>query len=145
MSLLWRIVSLLILVVLVAACSSEAGDNSDSSNPQPANDATVVAALPAGDPENGAELWDQQIQAVQSCATCHSLDGSSGIGPTMQGYSEVAGTRVEGESAEVYSYHSIVNPAAYLVQGYPNVMYTQYDSALSDQQIADLIAYMLTL
>lgn len=137
-----RIVSLCLLTLLAAACAPAPPANN---GPQPDNDATLVAALPQGDPERGAALFGQQISGAQACTTCHSLDGSAGIGPTVQGYGAVAATRVGGESAEEYTYHAIVQPIRYIVPGYPNVMYALYDAVLSEQQIADLIAYLLTL
>jgi len=38
-----------------------------------------------------------------------------------------------------------VNPAAYVVSGFANLMYGQYAQQLSPQETADLIAYILTL
>jgi hypothetical protein len=63
----------------------------------------------------------------------------------LQGYAAVAATRVEGLSAEAYTRESIMRPAAFLVSGFPNVMYNQYAQRLTPQQMADLIAYLLTL
>jgi hypothetical protein len=48
-------------------------------------------------------------------------------------------------SAEEYAQTSILQPAAYLVSGFSNTMYNQYGQHLSQQDIADLIAYLLTL
>ncbi|RMG86626.1 MAG: cytochrome c [Chloroflexi bacterium] len=121
----------LIMVVLFAACQSK---------PSPEE---AVAALPVGNPANGAELFHQSIDGAPSCASCHALDSSRLVGPGMAGYGERAATRVDGESAEVYTYHSITTPAAYLVAGYSNLMYTEYSRKLDDQQLADLIAFLL--
>jgi mono/diheme cytochrome c family protein len=58
----------------------------------------------------------------------------------------VAGDMVSGQSAEEYLHESVVEPNAYVVEGFPaNVMPTNYGSQLTDQQITDLVAYMLTL
>ena len=38
-----------------------------------------------------------------------------------------------------------MRPAQYLVSGYANLMYADYDERLETADIADLIAYMLTL
>jgi cytochrome c553 len=103
------------------------------------------ASLPAGDVANGEVLYNEVINGAPTCASCHHLDDQRMIGPGLGGYAQVAGERVEGQSAELYTYNSIVYPARYLVDGYQNVMYTEYGTRLSDQQIADLVAYMLTL
>jgi hypothetical protein len=40
-------------------------------------------------------------------------------------------------------HQSVVQPAAYIVSGFGNVMFNQYAQRLSAQQIADLVAYLL--
>ena len=67
-------------------------------------------------------------------------------GPTWDNVANTAATRVEGQNAEAYLYHSIVNTNDYIVEGFqPNVMLQIYGDTLSDQDIADIIAYLLTL
>src|SRR5437879_1748215 len=100
--------------------------------------------LPAGDATRGSQLFTQSINGAPTCSSCHSLDDTAITGPGMQGYGARAGTRLPGVSAQDYTYQSIVQPAAYLVPGFGNLMYNQYGQNLSPQQIADLIAYLLT-
>jgi mono/diheme cytochrome c family protein len=121
-----------ILVVLTAACS-------------PAAPAGGFASLPAGDAPRGAQLFTEQVNGAPACSTCHTLDGSALVGPSLQGYAAVAGTRVENQSPQEYTCVSIVQPAAHIVSGFGNVMYAQYGRQLSPQQLSDLIAYLLTL
>lgn len=116
--------------VLMTACSSPAPTFKD---------------LPLGDPIRGAALFNQTLNGATPCANCHSLDGSIVVGPTLKGVAMIAGTRVAGLSAGEYLYQSIISPAAYIVSGYSDEMYGQYGRELSAQQIADLIAYLLTL
>src|SRR5262245_36251542 len=94
------VVSILMLM-LAAACS-------------PASSATPTA-LPAGDATSGAALFTQQVNGAPACSTCHTLDGSALVGPSLQGYAERAGTRVENQSAEAYTTTSITQPAAFIV------------------------------
>ncbi|MBZ0291815.1 MAG: cytochrome c [Anaerolineae bacterium] len=101
--------------------------------------------LSPGDASSGEKLFLQSIDDAPTCASCHALDGSRLIGPSLQGYAAAAGTRVEGQSAEEYTFYSIVRPAQHLVNGFSNLMYTEYDVKLQGQDIADLIAYVLTL
>jgi cytochrome c553 len=101
--------------------------------------------LPPGDAQRGAALFTEQVRGAPACSLCHALDSERINGPALNGFSAVAGTRVEGFSAQEYSLQSIMRPAAHLVSTYPNVMYNQYKERLSRQQIADLIAYLLTL
>ena len=123
-------ISVLILVILaLVACSSA---------PPSAKD------LPPGDASRGAQLFSQSINGAPSCASCHNLDNTVNTGPGMQGYGARAGTRVPNVSAQDYTYQSIVQPGAYIVPGFGNVMYDQFGQRLSPQQIADLMAFLLT-
>jgi mono/diheme cytochrome c family protein len=127
-----RLLAIFMLVaVLATACSS----SQDSTS----------ADLPAGDAARGAALFSQSVNGAPACSTCHTLDETTLVGPGMQGYGERAGSRIEGQSAEEYTYNSITQPAAHIVSGFSNTMYTQYGRQLSPQQTADLIAYLLTL
>lgn len=105
----------------------------------------ALVDLPEGDATRGAQLFTQSVNGAPACSTCHTLDGTSLVGPSLQGYDAVAPTRVTNTSAEAYTHISIVQPATYLVSGFGNSMYNQYAQRLSPQEIADLIAYLLTL
>ena len=69
------------------------------------------------------------------------------------GIGERAGERITevdytgaATSAEQYLFESIVQPNAFVVEGFAeNVMPSTYNTALTDQDMADLIAYLLTL
>ena len=63
----------------------------------------------------------------------------------MIGISQRAGERVPGLSAEDYLRQSIIQPSAFLVSGYRDIMYPNFKEKLSEQDIADLIAYLETL
>jgi cytochrome c oxidase subunit 2 len=121
----------LLLGLVCAACSGTGAASGDS--------------LPAGDATRGAALFTQMVNGAPSCNTCHTLDGSTLVGPSLKGFSATASTRVEGMSAQDYAHNSIVKPASYVVSGFPNAMYGQYAQQLTPQQTADLIAYILTL
>ena len=102
-------------------------------------------SLPSGDVSRGAQLFQQSVNGAPPCASCHSLDGSLIVGPSVKGISTRAGTRIAGMDAPNYIYQSVTRPAAYIVSGYSNLMYNQFDQKLTPEQIADLIAYLLTL
>jgi len=101
--------------------------------------------LPPGDAGSGSKLFEQSINDAASCSSCHSLEAVNQAGPGLAGYGAIAGERVSGESAEEYSYWSIVAPSRHLLSGFSNVMPSNYDEVLTEQDIADLIAFMLEL
>lgn len=90
-------------------------------------------------PQLGEIVYQQQV-----CNTCHSLDGTPGVGPTMQGLFGSTETLASGETVEVdenYLRESILQPGAKIVAGYPNVMPATYAN-LDERQVNALIAFI---
>ena len=101
-----------------------------------------------GDLSAGEALFNQQtIGSTSGCSLCHSTEPDGvRVGPSLAGIANRAGERVEGQSSEEYLRTSILEPDAYVVEGFTKgVMYQQYQQVLTDQQVEDLLAYMLTL
>ena len=122
----WGLFLAALVVGVLAACAPKALDYS-------------FADLPTGDIEQGAALF------ADNCLSCHPLDSGQATGPGVADYGNTAGTRVSGQSPEEYTFNSILRPSKYMVRGYSNVMPSDYDDKLSQQDIADLIAYLLSL
>ena len=85
------------------------------------------------------------LYTQQGCFACHSLDGTPGSGPSLQGLhlSErlfTDGTRTAAD--ENYLRESIINPVAQVVQGYAPVMPGQYGATLAAEEIDALIAFI---
>src|SRR5262245_196965 len=83
-----------------------------------------------------------------ACITCHAVEPGQqrGSGQNLSNIGYRAGITVPGQSAEQYIRTSIVDPDAYLAGGYQEgIMYRGYGRDLTPQQIADLVAYLLTL
>lgn len=111
-----------------------------------ASPAVTFADLPAGDVERGAALFNEGANGAPACTTCHMLDGTVLVGPSLQNYPAIAPvTEAGAPSLADYTFTSITQPGAFVVSGFGNTMYAQYARQLSPQQIADLIAYLLTL
>lgn len=105
---------------------------------QPIGD-DMETPLPVGDPINGAQLFNEEL----GCNSCHSLDGTQLVGPTMQGMAERAEDRMPEFDAETYLRHSILLPCEYLVDGFTCVMPQNYGERLEAQDLADVIAYLM--
>ena len=85
---------------------------------------------------------------VPPCARCHGTtpDGKSPLGPSLWGVADRAESRVRGQSPAAYLRESILNPDAVLVDNYQEgIMYRGYRDSLTDRQLDDLVAYLLTL
>ncbi len=104
----------------------------------------AYAEIPAeGDANRGAELFNEPINGTTACIACH-VEGNN-ASPDLTGLGEVAGERVEGETAREFVFYSITEPARHLTEGFGNAMPNNYDENLTPQQIADLVAYLLSL
>jgi mono/diheme cytochrome c family protein len=100
--------------------------------------------LPAtGDAARGQEIFQSEHQGLPACNSCHK-DVDEGT-PTLIGLGSRADKRVAGMSAREYAFWSIVEPGRHLVPDFGNAMPNQYDDKLKPQDIADLIAYILSL
>ena len=93
------------------------------------------------------------------CASCHSLDGTTGTGPSFKGLWArtleggtvfTDGTTLkdhmddgdEYELPENYLRESILNPGKYLVENYTNVMPNNFASQLKPRQVEALVLMM---
>ncbi|CAN5506057.1 hypothetical protein BH10CHL1_BH10CHL1_22120 [soil metagenome] len=109
----------------------------------------IMAGVPAdvvalkGDPAKGPAL-----ASANGCKGCHSLDPNANpkpTGPTWFHLGDTAGNMVPGQSPGLYIYTSITNPSAFVVPDYPdNVMPKTFAQSLSKQDLADLMAYILS-
>ena len=128
------------LVMVLAACGG--GDSADSGSGD--------AAAPAGgDAAKGEELYKQTIigeASAPGCITCHSLDADIVlVGPSHNGMGARAVGAVAGLSADQYLEQSIKEPNAHITDGFTEgVMYQFYGTDLSEQEIADLVAFLKT-
>jgi hypothetical protein len=100
------------------------------------------------DPVEGEKLYyETTLGNNAACRICHSLEpGEDLVGPSFAGIATRAATRVPGMTAEEYLYQSITDPDAYVVEGFPaGQMVPNLDEILTEEQIADLIAFMMTM
>lgn len=111
-----------------------------------------AAASAGGDAERGRQLFAGEVEpfgaSLPTCVSCHPVTaGERGaIGTNLSNIGNRAAVTVPGQAAEEYLRLAILEPDAYLAGGFQEgIHYREYDAVLSDQQVADLIAYMQTL
>jgi cytochrome c oxidase subunit II len=112
-------------------------------------DEWIAAVKEDGDILGVEDLVERGKRVYQAfCATCHSVDGRDSIGPTWQGLWGSTRTFTDGTSAVAdreYIRESIIQPAAKIVQGYPNSMPPFNWGADTDEFLRGLYAYMQSL
>lgn len=151
--------ALLIFVVMAAGCGTYTASDSTG---EPAALASQSALRPASttplltpdampiSPESGDALAGETIfhagkNGAPACTNCHSLQtGTLSLGPVMIGISERAGSRIADISAHDYLHQSIVQPDAFIVPGFRKMMPPTYSEQLTEQDIEDVIAYLMT-
>ncbi|MBZ0265486.1 cytochrome c oxidase subunit II [bacterium] len=100
----------------------------------------------AGADMNPAD-YGAKLYTSRGCVTCHSVDGSTGNGPSFLGVfgHEVAlkgGTTIVAD--ENYIRESILNPQSKVVAGFQPIMPT-YQGLLKDRDVDALVAYIKSL
>jgi cytochrome c2 len=134
-------------------------DRADASMEQTLFDKTITLAprqsltinfrdMHIPDPKAGEQLYYETASGVNAgCRICHSLEKNEKIiGPSFYGIADRAGERVPGLTAEEYLRQSILEPNAFVVPSYPaGQMIQNFGSILTEEQINDLIAFLMTL
>ncbi len=80
---------------------------------------------------------------AQGCNACHSLQkGQTVVGPSLYGIYQTAATRKSGVTAHDYLKESIVNPNAFIPDGFQaGLMPQTFGTTLKPEEIEDIIAY----
>ncbi|WP_420630886.1 c-type cytochrome [Candidatus Leptofilum sp.] len=142
-----RKLTLTILLALLFAFGLTACGGGDEEAADGGGDSSTSSV---GDAARGEELFNQNpigAAGAPGCGTCHSLEpGVVIVGPSQSDVGARAETAVEGMSAEEYLRESIVDPEAHLAEGFGSgLMHPTYGEDLTNSQINDLVAFLLTL
>ena len=138
---------LVVLSLVLAACGPSGGGGGEEGG----------GGAVTGDAARGKSLFEQTVigpNSAPGCTTCHSLEpGVTLVGPSLADVATEAAEIIEkpdytGEAKTVEEYlrESIMNPNAFAEEGFSTgVMYQNYAKDLSEQEIADLVAFLMTL
>ncbi len=91
-----------------------------------------------------------KIMRANACLSCHSLDGSTGLGPSFKGYwgKERSVIAKEGEMAviadEGYTRTKIYEPASAVVKGFPAGLMQSYKGVISEEDLQKIIEFLKT-
>jgi cytochrome c2 len=144
------ILSLLLVVAMLvlAACGGGA-------KPAPAG-GSQPAASGAGNVDNGKKLFNEPVIASAGspgCGTCHSLEKDKTlVGPSLAGIATDGANTVKeadykgtAKTAAEWLRESILNPNVDVPEGFKPDIMPKTLNKLSEQELNDLIAYLLTL
>jgi cytochrome c2 len=119
--------------------------------------ATACSKGQVGDPAKGKALYEQSTigpNNAPGCTICHSREpGKVIVGPSHAHVANRAAEVIQdpnytgaAKTPEEYLRESIVSPDTFVEEGFaPDLMYQNYGKDLSEQEIADLVAYLMTL
>jgi cytochrome c oxidase subunit II len=125
-----RVVTVALALPLLAAALAACGDDGNNAS---------------GGGLSDAAKHGQQLARSQGCSACHGAAGEGGVGPAWQGLLGSTVTLTDGSTVtadEAYLTRAIKDPQAQVVDGFSVSMPV---NQLSDQDIADLVAYISTL
>ena len=90
----------------------------------------------------------QILSKNQGCLSCHTTDGTRLVGPSWKGLYGAEVQLADGSTVTVddaYIVTAIKEPNAQVHQGFPPNVMQSYANTLTDEQIADIIAFVKTL
>ncbi len=101
----------------------------------------------AGPPTLSAQETRGKALFEVYCSRCHATAGDTVVvGPSLAGIADRAAARIDGMEAQDYLRSSIIDPTAYTVEGFPELVMPQdFNEYLSEDDLAALIAFLLTL
>jgi cytochrome c oxidase subunit 2 len=113
---------------------------------EPGAEAPLIASAPPDPRQGGAERGRQLFEA-SGCSSCHALDGSASIGPSLRGAWGTSQPLADGRSVlfdRTYFEESVLHPEARIVRGYKPAM-PSYEGILSAADLDALAEYLRIL
>jgi cytochrome c551/c552 len=93
---------------------------------------------------NNGNAGEKIFYGEGTCSACHSLEPDKQIvGPSLSGVADRAEALAPDYTVESYLYESITDPNAYIAGGFQrDIMPANYGDRLSQQQLAELVAFL---
>lgn len=142
---------LLMAIVLLSACTASANPSPSPEPEEPTEDVAVptIEVTVEDSPEGRGSVLFHERRGDFACATCHYTSEGRLAGPGLANIaSRFESYGLEG-TVEDYIRTSIINPVDFIAPAEPdypeNIMPLNYSSLLTDDEISDLIAYILSL
>jgi mono/diheme cytochrome c family protein len=143
--------AILVFLLLLSACSAANSEPTAVPTvvPSTATPVPTVTPTPDNSPRGQGEVLFNSSLGGIACSTCHYSSERRLIGPGLAGLAErFESYGLEG-TVEEYIHSSIVDPRAFIAHGEPafpeNIMPVNYGELLSEEDIENLIAYILSL
>lgn len=127
-----------------APTTEEKGEQPEQPTEQPKEE--VVEQPEEGAGEQALIDKGKQLALQNGCLSCHSIDGTSGAGPTWKGLFGKERELEDGTTVtadEAYLRESILDPSAKVVKSYSAM--PSIGGPFSDEQLQALIAYIKSL
>lgn len=98
-------------------------------------------------PEALVEAGKEIFYGKGTCALCHGIGEKGARAPDLGNVGALAATRMPGKSAKEYLIESLVDPAAYVVEGYPPIMpvVNKPPIALNPTEVLAVVAFLESL
>ncbi len=122
-------------VALALAAAGCGGEKTIAAAPETVEGTIEQATVAEGDPAEGETIFAEVAQP--SCGSCHTYGAAGSESETGPNLDE----SLEGKDAQ-YIYDSIVNPSAEITEGFQDIMPKDYGEQLTDEQLADLVAFL---
>ena len=143
-----KYIILIALPVILAACGGNAGSEqtTDQTAVEEATTTDQVTADVSDPVEKGRQIFEEKI-----CMTCHSLDGTKLVGPSIKGiYGKTETVVTAGKERQItiddeYIKRSILQPDADLTKGYTAGQMVVPPPQLTDEEIAYVIEYIKSI
>jgi hypothetical protein len=126
----------LFTVVMLAQFANQPSIGTPEPSSEDSYQARVDALLAIAQPANA-----EAVITKYACTACHQENGL--VAPSWETLTQNAATRHPPLSAGAYIYESIAFPSAFVVEGYNDVMPKDFGARMTEQELADVLAYLL--